>query len=738
MTSVGEPFARVDGPLKACGLAHYTGDIAVPRLAHAVLVTSTVASGRIVRIDDAAAKRAPGVVLVLTHVNAMRLPQGGRAAVGPPAGGRALSLLQEDRVHYDNEPVAVVVAETLAQAQGAAALLRIGYDLSTPVLDFRAGRATAHSPAKIQEAEADSARGDVAAALPTAASRLSLAYATPFENHNPMEPHATLASWDGDHLTLEDSTQYVAGVRRVVARTFGLAPEQVRVRSAYVGGAFGGKGAAWSHVVLAAMAARQCGRPVRLVLQRPQLFGPVGGRPRTEQEIALGADAAGRLVSLEHRSFSSTSVIEDWTEACAIVTRMLYDSPNLATSHRLVPLNVGTPTFQRAPGESTGMFALESAMDELAAATGLDPVELRVRNAARSDMARGGVPFSSNSLLECYRVGAERFGWSRRDPRPASMHEGRWRIGMGMASATRPAKRLPCAARVRLEADGRAVVQSSTADIGTGTYTVMAQIAADALGYPASQVRFELGDTDLPEAPISAGSMTVESVGSAVNDACTRARRQLIELARADAASPLAGAGPQDMLVEAGWLRLASDPGRREPVAALLARRRGQPLVVDGDSRPGAQDKLFGMHSFGAVFVEAHVDRDLGLVRVPRVVAAYGVGRVINPRTARSQLMGGIVWGLSMALWEESVVDPRSGRIVNANLAEYHVPVNADIGEIGIEVVPEVDEHVNPIGAKGLGEVSMTGVAAAVANAVWHATGRRIRELPITLDKLLA
>jgi xanthine dehydrogenase YagR molybdenum-binding subunit len=737
MSAVGDPLARVDGPLKVCGLAHYAGDIAVPRMAHAVLVTSTIASGRIVRIDDAAARRAPGVVLVLTHVNAMRLPQGGRAAVAPPAGGRVLSLLQDDKVHYDNEPVAVVVAETLAQAQGAAALLRIGYDLAPAALDFSAARATAHSPGKILGEDADSARGDVAAALPTAASRLTLDYATPFENHNPMEPHGTLASWDGDRLTLEDSTQYVAGCRRVVARTFGLAPEQVRVRSAFVGGAFGGKGAAWSHVVLAAMAARQAGRPVRLVLQRPQLFGPVGGRPRTEQTVALGVDGGGRLVALEHRSYSSTSVIEDWTEACAIVTRMLYDCPNLATSHRLVPLNVGTPTFQRAPGESSGMFALESALDELSYAVGLDPVELRIRNAARSDMAKGGLPFSSNSLAECYRVGAARFGWSRRDPRPASMQEGRWRIGMGMASATRPAKRQPCAARVRLEADGRAVVQSSTADIGTGTYTVMAQVAADALGYPASQVRFELGDTDLPEAPISAGSMTVESVGSAVNDACMRARRQLVDLARADPGSPLGGAGPQEVVVEEGWLRHASEAGRREPVAVLLARRGGQPLVVDGDSSPGPQDRLFGMHSFGAVFVEAHVDRDLGRVRVPRVVAAYGVGRVINPRTAHSQLMGGIVWGLSMALFEEAQVDPRSGRIVNANLAEYHVPVNADIGEIEIEVVPEVDEHVNPIGAKGLGEVSMTGVAAAVANAVFHATGRRVRELPITLDKLL-
>jgi xanthine dehydrogenase YagR molybdenum-binding subunit len=335
-------------------------------------------------------------------------------------------------------------------------------------------------------------------------------------------------------------------------------------------------------------------------------------------------------------------------------------------------------------------------------------------------------------------VAAERFGWSRRDPRPGAMRAGRWQVGYGMASATRPAKRMPCAARVRVQSDGRAIVQSSTADMGTGSYTVMAQIAADALGLPIAQVRFELGDTDLPQAPISAGSMTVESVGSAVHAACVEARRRIVERARQDAASPLAGLGPDEIVIEDGWLRHARDAARREPLAALLARGGGQPIVADGDSKPGAEDRQFGMHTFGGVFVEARVDPELGLVRVPRVVAAYGVGRVINPKTAHSQLMGGIVWGLSMALMEATRVDPRTGRIVNANLAEYHVPVNADIGGIDVIVVPEVDEHVNPIGAKGLGEVSMTGVAAAVANAVWHATGRRIRELPLTPDKLFA
>ena len=735
MTSIGAPLNRVDGPLKVCGQARYTGDLALPRMAHALMVTSTIASGRIRRIDTTAARRLPGVLIVLTHENAMRLPQGGRAAVQPPQG-RVLCLLQDEQVHYSGQPIAVVVADSLEHAQAAADALRVQYEPTAPVLDFQAGKASAHSPGKILDTEADSLRGDLAAGQAQATHKRRQTYRTPMQHHNPMEPHGSLAVWEGDRLTVYDSTQYAAGARRTIAKTFGIAPEKVRVRCDFVGGAFGSKGSAWSHVMLAAMAARQTGRPVRLLLQRPQQFGSVGGRPCTEQSVSLAADDDGRLSAIEHRVWSSTSMIEDWTESSALVTRTLYACPNVATSHRLVKLNVGTPTFQRAPGEATGSFALECALDELAGELGLDPIELRLRNFAERDPERGR-PFSSNALRECYRAGAERFGWARRTPKPGSMQQGRWLVGYGMASATRPAKRSPAEARVRLLPDGRAIVQSSTEDLGTGTYTVMAQIAADALGYAPSQVRFELGDTAMPEAPISAGSMTVESVGSAVHAACLRAREQLLAKARADAASPLAEAKLADLRVEDGWIVHASESHRRERGAALIARQGGAPIEAEGRSAPGPEDKQFAMHSFGAVFAEARVDRELGIVRVPRVVGAYGVGQVINAKTAHSQLMGGIVWGLSLALVEASELDPRQGRFTNANLAEYHVPVNADIGRIEIIVVPERDEHVNPLGAKGLGEVSMTGVAAAVANAVHHATGRRVRELPITLDKLI-
>ena len=735
MNSIGAPLDRVDGPLKVCGQAHYTGDLAVPRMAHAVLVTSAIASGRIAQVDARAAERAPGVVAVITHVNAMKLPQGGKAAVHPP-DGRVLSLLQDAQVAYANQPIAVVVAETIEQANGAAALVRVTYERAPARVDFEAERRNEYPPEKVNDQPADTRRGDVEAGLSSAAHRLDAAYTTPFQHHNPMEPHATLASWDGEKLSVEDSTQYVAGVRRTLARSFGISPELVHVRSSFVGGAFGGKGSAWSHVVLAAMASRQLGRPVRLVMQRPQLFGPVGGRPRTAQTVRMGTDADGHLSALEHRSTSTTSVIEDWVESSAVVSRMLYASPAVATAHRLVKLNVGTPTFQRAPGESTGMFALESAMDEMALAAGIDPIEFRLRNDAGRDEQKK-LPYSSKALTECYRLGAERIGWARRSATPGTLRDGHWLVGLGCASATRPAKRSPCAARVRIGADGRALVSSSTAELGTGTYTVMAQVAADALGLPVDRVRFELGDTRLPEAPISAGSMTMESVGSAIDAACAEARRQLVAKAIADPDSPLHGAAADDVVIEDGWMRSRSGAGRRDSVAVLLSRLGGAPLIADGNSKPGDEDKQFSMNSFGAVFAEVHVDRDLGIVRVPRIVGRFGAGRIINAKTAHSQLLGGVVWGLGMALTEESLLDPNSARWANANLAEYHVMVNADIGDIDVAFVDEVDPHVNSLGAKGLGEVSMTGVMGAVANAVFNATGRRIRDLPITLDKLI-
>lgn len=466
------------------------------------------------------------------------------------------------------------------------------------------------------------------------------------------------------------------------------------------------------------------------------MFGPVGGRPHTVQQVTLGAARDGTLTAIRHDSTSSTSTLEEWLESAALVTRMLYACPNVATSHHLVRLNTGTPTFMRAPGEATGTFALESAMDELAYALGVDPVELRLKNYTDAD-PEDGKPWSSKSLRECYALGAERFGWSRRHPIPRSMRDGDELVGYGMATATYPARRMPASAEVCLYPDGRIVAKTASHDLGTGTYTVFAQLVAEVLGAPIECIQVELGDTNLPFAPLSAGSMTVASTGSAVHLAALAALDELVQLAVSDPASPLHGARNGDLRLETGWLTLGSQPARRESIHALLQRNGGQPIAGRADAKPGDETQQYSMHAFGALFVEARVDPELGTVRLSRAVGAYAGGRILNRKTAESQLIGGIVYGTGMALMEETLIDARSGRYLNADLGEYHIPVNADVPPVEIHFIDEKDPHVDPIGAKGLGEIGMTGVAAAIANAVYHATGVRVRDLPITLDKLL-
>lgn len=727
---IGQPVDRADGPAKVTGGARFAAEHPLAGLTHAVLVTSSIPSGRIASISTARAEKMRGVALVMTHLNAPKLPENGQAGLNPPAG-RILNLLQDDQVHYNNQPVALVVADTLEHAQDAARAVMITYAASPADLDFAQAKASRTVRPKLP----DSSRGDFPAGWRDAGSRVDAVYTTAMQHHNPMEPHATIAHWDGERLTLYDSTQYVTGVKTTVAKRLGLDPGRVRVISPFVGGGFGSKGSTWSHVVLAAMASRQTGKPVKLVLERPQMFGMVGYRPLTEQRVRLGAAADGRLTAVAHEVTASTSVQEDWLEPSATITRMMYASDSLETSHRLVRLNHGTPTFTRAPGFSSGSFALESALDELAYAARLDPIALRLRNHADVN-PETGLPWSSKSLRQCYAAGAERFGWGRRSPAPGSMRDGRWLVGWGMASATYPAHRSAASARARILPDGSAVVQSGTHDLGTGTYTVMAQIAADSLGLPLAKVRFELGDTSLPEAPVSGGSQSVASVAPAVQAASLAAREKLVALAVADPQSPLYGASAGEIVIDQGWLARRSAPERQESVAAQLTRH-GAGVEATSESRPGAEAHAFAMHAFGAVFAEVKVDPDLGIITVPRVVGAYGVGRLMNRKTGHSQLMGGIVWGIGSALLEKTELDSRTGRAVNGNLAEYHVPVNADIGSIEVIVVDETDPHINALGAKGIGEIGMVGMAAAIANAVYHATGKRIRDLPITLDKLL-
>ncbi|SEB15713.1 xanthine dehydrogenase family protein molybdopterin-binding subunit [Paraburkholderia sartisoli] len=734
MNVIGLPLDRTDGLLKVTGEARYAAEFPAARLAHAVLITSTVASGTIASIDSARVQSMPGVILVMTYQNAMKLPNGGRSPLAPPAG-RHLSLLQDNQVHYSNEPVAVVVAETLEQATDAARQLRITYQSVPATLDFARAKSTAHAPDRPQGRQTDTLRGNIGAGLANGTTRIDAVYTTPMEHHNPMEPHATLAIWDGPNLTLYDSTQGVSGAKTAVSKTFGIGADNVHVISPFVGGGFGCKGSSWSHVTLCAMAAKQTGRPVRLALERPQMFGPVGGRPMTEQHFVIAARGDGTLTGMRHDTYANTSVIEDWTETCAMVTRMLYAVPNQSTTHRLVPLNVGTPTFMRAPGETTGSFALESAMDELAWALKMDPVALRLKNYAEVD-PQDNKPWSSKGLRECYRLGAEKFGWSRRTATPRSMRDGNTLIGLGMASATYPANRSAASAIARILPDGSAMVASGTQDIGTGTYTVMTQVAADAMGFSPDAIRFALGDSSLPQAPVSGGSQSVASVSPAVRDAATQVRDKLVAMALADPASPVHGATPDEVTVENGWIISMKDAARRDPAGAILARAGGQPIEAQASVKPGDEKQKFSFHSFGAVFAEVHVDADLGTIRVARITSVYGVGRLLNAKTAHSQLMGGIVWGIGAALEEKTDLDTRHGRFVNANLAEYHVPVNADINAIDINFIDEVDPHINSLGAKGIGEIGITGVPAAIANAVFHATGVRVRDLPITLDKV--
>ena len=748
---VGSPINRVDGPSKVAGRARYTAEVPVDGIVHAVMVQSTIARGTIVQVDTSTASRVAGVLAIMTHENTPKLEslqkwerEGGKGGGAGGSGdgrptGRVLSLLQDNLVHYNGQPIAVVVAESLETALHAASLVRLTYREDVPTVDMPAALASAYPYAqKVLGREPPTThRGDLQAGLAAADARVDAVYTTPLENHNPMEMHATIAAWEGEHVTLWDSTQNVNGVRTVIARTLDLPPDHVRVISHFIGGAFGGKGSAWSHVVLAAMAARQVGRPVKLALTRRQMFGPVGGRPHTIQQVTLGTTGDGTLTAIRHDSTSSTSTIEEWLEPAALVTRVLYDCPNVQTSHHLVRLNVGTPTFMRAPGEATGTFALESALDELSYELGIDPIELRLKNYAEAD-PESGKAWSSKSLRACYTLGAEHFGWSKRVPRPRSMRDGEELVGYGMATATYPARRMPASAEVRIDPDGRIVARTASHDLGTGTYTVLAQLVAEILGAPVDRVQVELGDTNLPPSPISAGSMTVASAGSAVHLAAVAALDKLVQLAISDPESALHGARHEAVHVARGCLTLEGDPSRRESIRALLERNGGNPIVGRADAKPGDEAQQYSMHSFGAIFVEVRVDPELGTVRVSRAVGAYAAGRVLNAKTARSQLIGGITYGMGMALMEDTVVDVRTGRYLNADLAEYHIPVHADVPRIEICFIDERDPHVDPIGAKGIGEIGMTGVAAAIANAVYHATGVRVRDLPITVEKLLS
>jgi len=767
---------RVDGRLKVTGGARYSADMPVDNVAYGFLIASTIGSGRIKQIDTAEAEKVPGVLAILTPFHVARMAKGsikaqsvppsdqtpqsqktpgngsaqkpGSAQGGPQEGQKAqqrqtppprkIHLLQEDDVFYNGQPIGVVVADTLDRAMHAASLVRVHYQRSAPLLSMSGEMHRAYRPkaAGGKGDMPDSLQGDLEMGWEMATSKVENTYITPVETHNAMEPHATVALWEGDRLTLFDATQGIFGVRKRIADLFEIPADNVRIIAHFVGGGFGSKGPVWSHVVLTAMAARHVGRPVKLTLSRHQMFGPIGFRGETHQHVKLGARRDGVLSLVEHNGMVQTSVFDEFIEPVGASTRMLYACPNIGTTHRAVRLNIGTPSFTRAPGEAPGMYALESAMDELAYSLGMDPIDVRLRNYAEVE-PESGKPFSSKSLRECYRVGAERFGWSKRQAEPRSMRDGRMLVGYGMATATYPTNRSAASAKARLMADGTAIVQSGSQDIGTGTYTVMSQVAADAIGLPVDRVQFQLGDTDLPPTPNSGGSQTAASVGSAVLLAGQALRTKLIQLAIGDRESPLFGVSESDIATRSGGIYLKNDSTRGEDYTTLLKRNRLPQIEARVDAAPGEEKNKYAMHAFGAHFAEVKVDPDLGTVRVARYVGVFAAGKILNAKTARNQFMGGITWGISMALMENTLMDPRTGRIMNADLAEYHVPVHADIPALDVTFVDEVDPYVNPVGVKGIGEIGIVGAPAAVANAVYHATGKRVRDLPITLDKLL-
>ncbi|MBB5779307.1 xanthine dehydrogenase family protein molybdopterin-binding subunit [Nonomuraea jabiensis] len=725
-TAVGAPLSRVDGRLKVTGKALYAAEHDVDGVVHAVIVDSAIGRGRITGIDTRAALAHPGVLRVISHLNAPKLPYRDNTASNNPPG-RRLRVFQDDRVLFYGQPVALVVATTLQAAQHGASLVEVRYDAERPSTDLR--QAQADEPTRY-------ARGDAEAALSSAAVRMELTYRTARNHHNPMEPHATTARWSGHRLTVWDKTQWIVGTQTELAAVFGIATQAVRVISPFVGGAFGSGLRCWPHVVIAAMAARVLARPVKLVLSRRQMYFGTGFRPSYDYRLRLGSDRQGRLSAMAHEMEAETSSYEKYTETIMPAGQMLYSMPNVAQAYRTVPLHVNTPLYMRGPGFATASFVIESAMDELAHELGLDPIELRRRNEPAQDES-SGLPFSTRRLRECYTVGAREFGWDRRRSEPRSRREGDWLIGMGMATGVYETQRNTAQARIRLNADGTALVETAASDMGPGTYTSQTQVAADALGLAMRSVTTRIGDSLYPPTPPHGGSMTMASVGSAVLDGCNQVRQQAIKLAVEDRQSPLYGVAAQDVVVRGGRMQAQSDPDRGETYQRLLARNNRPYLESLGSfTRPSGPER-HSFYAYNATFAEVAVDAALGLVRVRRMLGVYDAGRIISPKLAVSQAIGGIVGGIGTALLEHTVTDHRDGRIVNPNLADYLVPVNADVPDIEAIYLDGEDREADPLGVKGLGEVVHIGVAPAIANAVFNATGRRIRELPITAEALL-
>ena len=736
---VGQPLDRVDGRLKVTGAATYAYEVKPSRApACGFILLATIAKGRIRAIDTRAAERAPGVLHVMTHRNAPEQPPFGPAR-GPNRFSRGRPFLGDDHVRFWGEPVAFVVAETFEAARHAASLIRVDYAAEPQLTDFQANLGNAYKPegvAAFGRAATDTAMGDFDAAFASAPITVDGTYWTAYQAHNAMEPHAAVAEWEGAKLTIHTSTQTVADTRAAVAATLRMPVEDVRIASPFVGGGFGGKLGVRAETILAALAARELRRPVKAAQTRQQVFHNVGHRPASKQDVKLAAGRDGRLTGISHDAVLQSTPFEEFAEQNAIPTRSLYAAPNRSTRHRLVRLDMQGGEPMRAPGEAPGLLALETAMDELATALGMDPVELRILNEPDLDPERQ-VPFSSRNLVRCLREGAARFGWGERPRTPGSRREGRWLVGYGMAAAARANYIAKAEATATLDRAGTVTVRTDMTDIGTGTYTILTQIAADELGLPPERIVVQLGDSRFPRSPGSGGSWGAASAGSAVKDACAKLRAAILDRARTTQGSPLAGSDAAEATIRDGIVAAGGRTADFRTVAAAVA---GGGLEVRGQVAGMADNpayRQFSQHGFGAHFAEVRVDADTGEIRLRRMLGAFAVGRILNPKTARSQMIGGMIWGVSSALHEDAVIDPRFGQFVNHDLAEYHLPVHADVPDVDAFFVPEEDDKGNVLGIKGIGELGVCGSGAAVGNAVFNATGVRVRTFPITLDQLL-
>jgi xanthine dehydrogenase YagR molybdenum-binding subunit len=762
---IGAPIDRVDGRLKVTGAAKYAAEASVPNVLHAVIVQSTVGNGKIIDIDIAAAEASPGVKAVITPRNMPKL----LANKGAMFGETRLPL-SDMGVYYAGQHVAVVVADTLERAQDAATRVQIAYDSQTPVIQMDDPGAKVEKPAKDFAGPLQLHRGDVEAALKGEdLTIVKQTYTMPVETHNPMEMSATVAQWstagDGDsRITVWDATQYVDGVRQAIAVAFGLTPDAIRVICPFTGGGFGCKGAQWPHILLSVAAAKMAGQPVKLMLTRSQMFTSCGHRPELSQSLTLAASKDGKLVAVQHDTTMHGSLVGEHVEACgAASSAVLYDTPNFSMSHTVRRMNIATPTFMRAPGENPGTFALESAMDELAVALSMDPVKLRLANDAEKHPTTG-MPWSGKNLKQCYQIGAEMFGWSKRNPSVGSMRDSEGRLmGWGMATATYPAHRFPGTARIRLYADGdnvRAVGAAATQDLGTGTWTIGTQMTADLTGLPIDRAKFELGDSVLPVSGVSGGSATAGGLAQALSEAAKVLKSTLLKLSGNN--GPLAGLGPEQVTLAGNALVAMDDASRSQAIAPLIARTgrafvEGVSLAASHHGQEGtvpapttkptkaggngedfeANEHKYAFQSFGAHFVEVAINEPCPRVSVNRVVSVMDIGRVLNSKTCRSQVIGGVVMGIGQTLLEETIYDVRTARPVTDNLADYAVCVNKDIASIETHFLNEPDMHFNALGCRGVGEIGITGLAAAIASAVYHATGKRVRNLPITPDKLL-